>query len=383
MALPNVTIELVRNGLGLVAETNDNTVGLIVPGAAVVGKLELGKPYEIYSTTGAAEIGIDIANNADAFRHVSEFYAAAGEGKKLWIMVVAATVKLSELVDPTLEVCPAKVLLNAASGEITVLGITAGADSGITLDGLDDQVYTAITKGQLLAESYTAKMMPFVLVVEGRKMTDVTALRDLSGEAKYRTAVMLGSSKSDGSASVGLLLGEIAALPVQRKISRVKNGILPIEAAYLSDGKPVKGREDLETLCDKRYIAFRMFPNKAGYYFTGDETATEQIDDLNIIARIRTIDKAMKIAYNVYVEELDDDVELNNDGTLHPSVAAYLKQKIEEQVKKAMSGEISDFVATVDTSIDVGAGNAQTIYLDIYPRGYLNPIRVVLGFKND
>lgn len=48
-----------------------------------------------------------------------------------------------------------------------------------------------------------------------------------------------------------------------------------------------------------------------------------------------------------------------------------------------MDGEISNFVATIDTSIDVLAGNAQKIYLDITPKGYLSAIRVVLGFKNE
>lgn len=383
MALPNVYIELVRNGLGLVAVSNDNVTGLIVPGVAVPDKLELNKAYTIYSTSGAAEIGIDAETNKAAFRQISEFYSVAGEGKKLWVMVVAATVKLPELVDTTLPVCPAKKLLLTAGGEISVLGITAGANSGVTLDGLDDTVYSALTKGQVLAEQMTAQIMPFVLVVEGRGMTDSASLKDLSTVLKYRAAVMLGSTTNDGSASVGMLLGETASLPVQRKISRVKNGVLPIDTAYLTDGKKVKEREDLGTLHDKRFIVFRQFPGRAGYYFSGDPTAAATTDDLNVIARIRTIDKAMKIAYNVYVEELDDDVELNDDGTLHPSVAAYLKEKIENQVKGAMKGEISNFKANVDTSINVAAGNAQKVYLDIYPRGYLNPIQVVLGFKTD
>ncbi len=85
MALPNVHIELVRNGLGLVAETNDNVCGLIVPGVAVDGKLELDKPYPIYSLDGAKDLGIDPeekAENAVAYRHIKECYDVAGAGKK-------------------------------------------------------------------------------------------------------------------------------------------------------------------------------------------------------------------------------------------------------------------------------------------------------------
>lgn len=75
-------------------------------------------------------------------------------------------------------------------------------------------------------------------------------------------------------------------------------------------------------------------------------------------------------------------MEVNEDGTLHASVAAYLKQKIENQVNDAMSGEISKFVAQIDTTNDILSGNAQKIYLNITPKGYLNPIEVVLSFVN-
>ncbi|NDW10452.1 DUF2586 family protein [Dysgonomonas sp. 520] len=385
MALPNVYIELIRNGLGLVVETNDNTCGIIVPGTAVNGKLELNKPYDIYSTDGAKAIGIDPDGvNSAAYRHISEFYSVAGTGKKLWVLAAQATSKLSDLVNPDAGVCPAKVLLNEAKGEIVALGLTAKADSGTTLDGLDNEVYKAMTSVQVLANEYQKKIMPFVALIEGRKFTgNASQLRSLYEEDRYRCSVPLFSTSTDGSASVGLMLGQIAALPVQRKISRVKNGALPIDVAYLSDGKAVKGREDLDTIHDKRFVILRQFPNKSGYFFNGDFTATSQTDDLNTIARIRTIDKATKIAYNTYVDELDDDVETNSDGTIHRAVAADLKEKIEKQVNNAMSGEISKFTATVDTSIDILSGNDQVIYLDITPKGYLTNIRVVLGFKNE
>jgi len=157
---------------------------------------------------------------------------------------------------------------------------------------------------------------------------------------------------------------------------------LPISTAYLSDGVAVKEREDLATISDKGYIVLRQFPNKSGYFFNGDFTATSLTDDLNTIARIRTIDKALKIAYNTYVEELDDDVEVNDDGTLNAAVAAYLKQKIETQVNGSMAGEISKFSAQIDTTVDILSGAAQKMYLNITPKGYLNPIEVVLSFVN-
>jgi hypothetical protein len=386
MPLANVFIELVRDGLGLVAGTNDNTCGIILAGTAVPDKLELNKAYPVYSIADAKNLGITLDGNAGAYRQVSEFYATAGTGKKLWLLVAADTATLSDHVDQALEPCVAKTLLDAAGGEIVALGLTAQADAGATLDGLDSAVYSAMLKAQLLANDYQAKMMPYITVIEGRKFTGAAdGLRNLSTETNYRTCITLGSSLADGSASVGMLLGMIAAHPVQRKISRIKNGALPVESksGYLSDGILVDNRGDLDTINDKRFIIFRKFPNKSGYYYNGDFTATALTDDLNGIARIRTIDKAMKIAYNTYVEELDDDVDVNSDGTLDASVAAYLKEKIEEQVNGAMTGEISGFVANIDTTIDILSGLPQAIYLDITPKGYLNPIRVILGYKNN
>ena len=382
--LPNVEIELVRDGLGLIAGTNDNTCALICPGVAVADLLVLNTPYAIYSTDGARELGIEPDGvNAVAFKQIAEFYAVAGVGAKLWVMIVAATVKLSDMVDPVADPSPAKVLISAGAGEIVALGCVSGAATATTVDGLDEDVYAAMVKGQVLADSFTDKIMPYVTVLEGKGFSDADSLRDLSGEDKYRIAVALCATSIDTVAAIGLVLGSIAANPVQRKISRIKNGALPITSGFLTDAGTIEEREDLATIHGKRYIILRKFPNRSGYFFNGDFTATSQTDDLNLIARVRVIDKAMKIAYNTYVEELDDDVEVNNDGTLNRSVAAYLKDKIEAQVNGAMAGEISRFEATVDTSIDILAGNAQKIFLDIVPRGYLNPIRVVLGFKNE
>jgi hypothetical protein len=386
--LPNVTIELNKNGLGLVAETNDNTCGIIVPVNAVSDRLTIGTAFAVYSLDGATDKGIDAILNPIAYRHVKEFYDVAGSGRKLWIMPAAMTARLKDTVDVADGL--AKKLIAQAGGEIVALGVTAikddetvgdGSATTVIVDGIASDVYIALQKGQQLCNYFQEKIMPFVCLIEGRHLTDSEALRDLSEDSKYRQAIVLASTQSDGSASVGLALGQIAALPVQRKISRVKNGNLPVENAFLSDGKPIAGREDLNTLHDKRYIVMRNFPNKTGFFFSGDPTATSQTDDLNCIARIRTIDKATKIAYNTYVEEIDDDVELNSDGTLHPSVAAYLKNKIEQQVNGAMAGEISSFTATVDTSANITSGAAQDIYLDILPRGYLSVIRVKLGFK--
>lgn len=388
--LPNVIIDVQHNGLGQIATTKDNICGICLTGAAVAGKLEMNKPYAIYSVDDAKKLGIEATGtNADAFRHISEFYASAVNAK-LWVIVSPAEITLSQKVDADQDVCPAKILLDKAGGEISVLGVTwtPGAAYEATVEnGLDNEVYTTLLKGQLLADAYEKRIMPFVCVVEGRGFNgNENDLKDLSEDSKFRVSVLLASTKTDGSASVGQLLGVLASLSVQRKISRVKNGSLPVGDAggYLSDGELIDGRDNqLSVIHDKRYIVYRRFPNKSGYFYSGDMTATAQTDDLNCIARVRVMDKAEKITYNTYVEELDDDVEIDiSTGELHPAVIAYLKNKIEQQIMGNMTGEISGVTAVIESGQNILSGNPLMIQLSIIPRGYLNPIKVVLGFSN-
>lgn len=387
--LPNIIISVLHNGLGQVAVTTDNVCGLCLTGVAAEGKLELNKPYAIYNPEDAKGLGITPeGTNKEAWRHISEYYATAGSGK-LWVIVSAAALTLSQRVDTEQTVCPAKILLDKAGGEISVLGITWSPVAGYTgekVNGLDGEVYKAMDNCKALAKSYEERMMPFVALVEGRAFSgEANDLKDLKTDANFRTAVILSSTRSDKSASVGQALGAIAAIPVQRKISRVKNGSLPVpdSGGYLSDGVLADGREGvLNTIHDKRYILYRTFPGKSGYYYNGDMTATAETDDLNGIARVRVMDKAVKIAYNTYVEELDDDVDITGTGELHPAVVSYLKKNIEQQVKGNMSGEISAFEAIIEGGQNILSGNPLIIQLSLIPKGYLNPIKITLGFTN-
>ena len=265
------------------------------------------------------------------------------------------------------------------------MGIVRGATQGSTIvDGLNDDVWDTLTDVQLVADEYQGKIMPFSAVIDGLDFSgDADAAEDLKTLTRHRGSILLAAPESDGVAGVGQFIGRLAAIPVQRKVSRVKDGALTNSVGYLTDEAVVENRDgDLNTLHDKGYIVYRTFPGKAGYFYSGDPTATAATDDLNTIARNRIIDKAIKIAYNVYVEELDDDVPITAEGNIEPAVCGALQEKIDRQVNANMVGEISAFNSYVDPNQNILAGNPLDIVLNITPKGYLNPIRVSLGFVN-
>ena len=387
MSLPNVTINIDRTGLGGVALTEDRIMGICLTGVAVSGKLVLDTPHAIYSLDDAIALGIDSTNNPDAYNQLVDFYAEAGRGAKIWVIVSANTMDIDHKVDKSQTICQAKILAQSAGGEIKVMGICwrpATPYSPTILDGLDTKVYSAVTHADSLAADFVAQIMPFSVILEGNGFTGIeTNLRNLTSMTNSRVAITLAARSAGKEASIGSILGRLAHVPVQRKISRVLDGAISIATAYLTDGAIIDDRLDkLGTMHDKGFIIYRKFANKSGYYFNADHTTTGASDDLNSLARIRTIDKALTITYNTYVEEIDEEVTINSDGTLDASVIASLQAKIDRNINLNMGGEISSFESYIDPSQNILSVARLNIVLRITPVGYMTNIVVSLGFKN-
>ncbi len=388
MPLPNVTINIERNGLGGVALTVDGIMGICLTGVAVSGKLELNTAYPIYTLDEAVALGIlKTGDNAAAYKQIQEFYNEAGSGRKLWIIVSPDTIIIDKKVDKSENVCPAKILAESAQGEIKVMGVTwkpAAGYTGTTLDGLDSKVYAAVLAADSLAKDFVAQIMPFSVLLEGVGFTGVGSnLRDLLGMTSERAGIVLAATEENGQGAVGMTLGRLARIPVQRKISRVKDGALPTLYGYLTDGDSIDTRlSDLDTMHDKGFIVLRKFPTRSGYYFNQDTTCAPVSNDLHTISHLRVIDKALVITYNTYVEEIDEEVKVNADGTLDAAMIAYLQAKIERAVGLNMVGEISAFEAYIDPKQNILSVPRLNVVLRITPVGYMSQIIVSLGFKN-
>lgn len=384
MALSNVNITVNRDGLGLIAVQSDGAAGISLRGEAVSGKLELSKPYLIYSLADAEKLGIEATGvNAAAYRQIDEFYQTAGTGTKLYIILSDKASKNSALKETL------KKMLEYANGSIVLLGMSwpdAAKTSPVEQGGLIKEVFDTQTMLQTLSVEYANRIMPFISVIDGAGFKgDANALTDLTTMNNYRTVISLTATDNSGVGAIGQLLGSIMAQPVHRKISRVKNGSLPMTQgeAFLTDKVSIEGRdEQLGAITDKGYLVYRTFPGRTGYFYNGDFTATLPTDDLCSIARLRVMDKALKIAYNTYVNELDDEIDVTEDGNLEPAHVSYLQEVIYNQIMGNMSDSISGFSVVIDPSQNILSGKGLDISLSITPKGYLNPINVTLGFQN-
>ncbi|WP_161531309.1 DUF2586 family protein [Riemerella anatipestifer] len=386
MALPKVLFNIAKDGLGGLVDTGEKVPALICTGTTVSGKVQLGSSYQFFSLSEAKDLGITETENPFAYKHIKAFYDKAGNGAEIWLMLVSDATTMTEMLNKDGNFAPK--LIGDARGNIRVLGVVRKpTGSEVLAGGLDKDVQTAVVKAQDLAEHFALKYMPFRVLVSGNAWNgNVGELTDYKTSDFNRVACLIGSEDTAKDAAIGLALGKITSIPVQRKIHRVKDGsVLPL-VAYFTDGTTIDGRADQwDAIDDKGYIFFRTFAGRSGYYFSGDKTLTRSTDDFKTLSNGFVMDKAMLIAYDSLLEELSDEVPINTDGTIHPAIIKSWQSKVENNLNGLMvqKGELSSIKVFIDPKQDVLRSGKVIVNIQLLPVGYAELIEVNIGFTTE
>ncbi len=402
--LPNVSVTLSNGNLGRVLAGQDGTAGLIVTGVAVAGQFALGDILGPYTAPSDAEAnGInaayDTTNSVMAYQHIVDFFNRVPKGTKLYVMVVATTVTMTQMCDPANSY--AKKLLSQTNGEIKLLGITRIPDGAYTptFSGQFEQdLHDAITKIKLLQAEEFGFKRPFRAIIEGRNFQGTVAsaadLRNVStGPNANQVMVMIGQDYDVAQsavyknkyAAVGIALGRAAAIPVHRNIGRVKDGDLGITRAGLSNGALMATFTDanLITLNDRGFVFFHQHPQKAGYFFNDDHMAAPITDDYSQLAYARVVDKAARIAVATYTDEILDTVQVDSTtGKLSLPTVKHYQGLIESAIADQMTGEISGVICTIDPDQNVLSTSNIAVQLDVTPVGTTRTISVTIALTN-
>lgn len=375
--------------LGTVGESPDGLFALVCGAKAVAKNLELDKAYTLHTFDELAALGVTAENNPRLYKHVKEFYAEAEEGTKLVIFPVDKAKTFTELCDKDTGVI--KELITAENGALRGIFVAGdGREATLTTNGLDDDLFTALSKAQQLAEWATTSLYaPLFIVFEGRGYKG-GSVKDLHKEAYNRVGILIGDTvKASEGAAVGMMAGRLTTLPVQRNIARVKNGALkPIEM-FIGEKPVEENASAVSDLYDAGYITPRKYVGKAGYFFTDDRLACEQTDDYAHITARRTIDKAYRIAYAALLDLMMDELAVNEDGTLQHGIIMAWQQMMENAVNRAMTavGELSadengaGCKAYIDPTQNVLATSKIELVLKVRPFGYARYVDVKLGFQ--
>jgi Protein of unknown function (DUF2586) len=403
MGQPKVTVNQANGALGRRAARLDGVAGLVLGAAAlaaVAGYAALGTPFVVNSLPEAEGLGItaayDATNQVRVHGTIADFFRE-GSGPELHVLLVPQATTLADMVDKT-KLFGAK-LLKDQGGRIKLLGLVRNPPAGASTtvqDGLDQDVVSALALAKDLVATEQAQYRYVSIVLEGRGFAGNTAsvkdLRAIDGPLANRVSVLLGaeptvSSIYPGYAAVGLLLGRLARIPVQRNAGRVKSGAVPVLTAGLSNGLNISSYTEtqLDVLNDKGYIYLRKHVGVDGFYFNDDHTASPISDDFSGIARGRVLDKASTITRQVYVQELLDEIDVDPDsGRMQPAVIKSYQGAVETAIEREMQsqGEISGVQVDVDPDQNVLSTDRIETVVRITPKGVARQIVATLTYSN-
>lgn len=387
--LPKVTIDYGNGALGQTISSADGLLCLCVCGAVAVAEtFALAKTYSIRKLADAESLGITAENNPLLHQTVKDFYTEAVEGTRVYIIGYPDTLKMSDVLDKTNPYL--KSVVESTNGELRGFVLTAVAgDAPVVADGLDEDIPAALLNAQELGDwARVSRYAPLFVILDGLNFNgNASDLKDLKTHAYYRAAVVIGSREAGAAnQAVGLVAGRIASSSVEHNIGRVADGALNVLTMFA--GNTAIELADTETIYNLSYITFRTFTGISGYFIADDQTATKETDDYNHLTAVRTIDKAMRIAYAVLVEKLLDKVQVRSDGTMLQPVIVSWQQILENAIATNMTaaGELSDdngdngVEVYIDPAQDVLATSTINVELRVRPFGYARYINVLLGF---
>lgn len=402
MGLSNVNITLGNGNIGSVSLSDDGIAGLIVTGTEIEGKLDLNRAYVLGSIADLEKLGITKTSNPLAYEDVSAYYAQAGTGAELHLLVTSLK-KVSEI-SANNENSPIKKLVKSAGGRIRMVGINV-LPAGLPTENLliDADLADAVAAAQTVAEDFASQMWPIRVLVPALSWNGKTEIQvENETQTLYqprsgsynRVSVVLcsdkllvnpeitGDKKEVASAAIGQVLGRIASIPVHHSIARVRDGAIAAKG-YLTNGQKPEESHSLWNMLDENgYIFYRTFIGKNGYYLNDDPMCVSTTDDYAYLNLGRVIDKAIIVAYKTYIDDLMDNVVIDEKGQIPAVICKSFEASINRSVNANMGDEISSFTSYINPAQDVLTTSSLEITCKIVPQGILREINVNLSFSN-
>jgi hypothetical protein len=392
MANRKVEIIATTGGLGQLAPSEDGLCGLILQSATAPSGLALLTPRMISSLAEAEGLGItsafDTTNTVKCWKHIKEFYDEAKTGVPLWIMFTAQTVTQTVAWDVANQATYFGKLQTAAGGKIRIMSMVRSHAAGYTATttaGVDADVLTAMTKAQALVEEFRTRKQPFAAIVPGHYyQANTSTLQDLTTGTNKWVAGLIGDTESGVGCAIGLLLGRLASIAVDTQPGRVKDGARTNTAWYHNTTAfDLSKSPDAKAIESKGWLTMDMYVGRSSFYFTNDWTATAGTDDYNRLARVRIFQKAERLTYLTYLEEILDDIRLDpNTGMMSTVAVKDYEGKIQRVLDANLTsnGELSGMVARIDPLQNVLATGYVKVDIGMVPDAYANEFQIKLGF---
>lgn len=385
-----INIVRAKGQLGRTTPTEDAVVCMVFSGTAVATKIALSEPKQIFSSDALEDLGMTEDNNPVAYRDIKDFYGKAGEGAELNFMLVSDATNLTDICNVTNDI--AKKLITFTQDRGVILLVNRKPAVGYTptiTNGMDNDVWDAITKLNEMAVQYQTKNAPFVGILPALYF-DTTEINEIPLRSTLTTdnvALSTACEKADGHISMGALAGWLVRHQVSENFSRIASGPI-FNTGFFPDMVPSLNLKNAwSAINNKAFIYLYKEPGKQGYFFNDDSTMTTVSSDYSSISWNRTINKVHRIAYTTLVEKLRDDVDINPvTGKVETSLLSDWESDVENDIIANMVNtgvtkkpEISGVKCIIDPNSDI-LNDKMDVTIQIVRRGQVKTFNVKIGY---
>lgn len=410
MSLKGVTI--VKGGLGANRLGSEDSISALIVsylGTGVLTGFEESAIVQVFNMNDVKALGIteesDETNAIVLYRHLSEFYRNAGEGKKLYLAHSP-----NGFENGVFEF--AKQVLNEAGGEIKQIGFVNAMKAQpvtIQVDGLPDVVGNAIPLAQAFYNWSYDNFMPVQILLEGFNVqlpaSSMLDLRDITDLEADKVSLVIGQDYTYAKelpeslrnyADVGTALGIMARAKVHENIGDNEQYNLTdstrgawLEVGISSHQKNSDIADQLQTLDTKGYIFGVNYTGLAGVRFNNDHVCAPVVIDAennmneHSIAYGRVANKAVRELRSAYLPKVKTTWNVDSTTGKLSSGTIVALEDIGDQVFADMleRGEISYGKAIVDPESDLLVEKILRISYVIVPKGTINKIEGSINLK--
>jgi hypothetical protein len=362
MAQHPITISILPTALG-VAPSADGVMGIVVQSTTVSTTFVNGTAYLITKVADLDTLGVTVANNPEVHQHVTEYFAEAGLGAKLWVYSLLKTTSFATFIASAafLNFVRGTALADMANlvrgiGFCAITPLAAQSATDFPSDVTDSIPLLHTALNTLFDEGFQC----FGVLDGWNLKSNFTAagLTTMANKAAPNVAVCITGTSGTGISSVGLLLGRLAKITVGTSVGKVADGpIANATAMYFTNGittgtatkVEVTTLADFNTLGSKQFVFARTWLARSGYYWNDGATCELVTVALSNIEYNRIANKLASDALNYFIGEIGKNLPVNNDGNLD---AGYCGNKAEAFFNAyinplIVSGDISNASMTI------------------------------------
>jgi len=225
----------------------------------------------------------------------------------------------------------------------------------------------------LYGESASTWATAILGATPGFSGTDANMIAVAAGDCTQKDSLH-GDAILDRSIAFGIA-PRLGAIDAAEHPGRVRSGALAIETLT----HDLAASTTLGALDAQGFIGAQSIQGVSGYYATATTRAAVG-SDFTTIMRVRVMCFACRAALARMVEECNESIPVNNDGTIRADVADGLDASVTSFLTRELGRRASSVAIQVDRTADLVSTSTLPFKVRLVPLGYSTAITLDLGF---